>query len=121
MTGATNNGTPTTGTAPASSQTTFGSQSAMAFTSTKPNGPCGKSPMNGNVVGSSGRSGGGGSGTAPSIRTSRRKSPGLFNGFWYTHDGKKIRQIWRSEYGELYRLHTLGKDLGLQKEERPTR
>jgi len=52
----------------------------------------------------------------------KRKSPGLFNGFWLDMAGKKIRRIYRSEYGELYRLERLGRELGLQKPGRtPTR
>jgi hypothetical protein len=36
-----------------------------------------------------------------------KRGPGLFNGFWTTLDGKVIRRIYRSEYGELYRLHRI--------------
>ena len=35
----------------------------------------------------------------------RNPRAGLFTGYWTTLDGKKIRRIYRSEYGELYRLH----------------
>jgi hypothetical protein len=34
----------------------------------------------------------------------KKKSPGLFCGFWLTPSGKKIRRIRRDEFGELYRL-----------------
>jgi hypothetical protein len=32
------------------------------------------------------------------------KRAGLFNGYWYDVDGRKLRRIRRSEYAELYRL-----------------
>lgn len=37
----------------------------------------------------------------------RRNGAGLFNGYWLNMDGTKQRRIFRSEYGELYRLHRL--------------
>jgi hypothetical protein len=36
-----------------------------------------------------------------------KRGPGLFNGYWLDMAGNKIRRIYRSEYGELYRLHRL--------------
>ncbi len=36
----------------------------------------------------------------------KRRTP-LFNGFWTTLEGERIRRIYRSEYPELYRLHRL--------------
>lgn len=40
---------------------------------------------------------------------------GAFNGWWLDMAGRKIRRIYRNEYGELYRLLALGKRLGLHK------
>jgi hypothetical protein len=45
-----------------------------------------------------------------------KRKPGLFNGYWLDRDGRKAGRVRRSEYGELYRLHALGKRLGLQVE-----
>ena len=47
----------------------------------------------------------------------KRRNPnaGLFNGYWLDTNGKRIRRLVRSEYPELYRLHRIGVDLGLQR------
>jgi hypothetical protein len=45
----------------------------------------------------------------------RPKGPGLFNGWWLDMGGKKLRRIRRNEYPELYRLHRIGRELGLMK------
>ncbi len=49
--------------------------------------------------------------------TKRKKSPGLFTGWWVVPGDPKhrIKPIRRSEYGELYRLERLGRELGLQR------
>ena len=80
-----------------SSPTTRGGSTGRASTSTTPNGRLGKSSTGGAARGS----------------RSRRGSPGLFNGYWLTMAGVKIRRVRQSEYGELYRLEALRKRLHL--------
>lgn len=41
----------------------------------------------------------------------RKKGPGLFHGFWLDMAGRKLRRIYHSEYGELYRLWAKHKDI----------
>jgi hypothetical protein len=41
------------------------------------------------------------------------KRAGLFNGFWLTLDGAKLRRIRRDEYPELYRLWEKHADIRL--------
>jgi hypothetical protein len=41
------------------------------------------------------------------------KRQGLFNGYWLTLDGRKVRRIRRDEYGPLYRLWVRHADIRL--------
>lgn len=43
----------------------------------------------------------------------RPTTNGLFNGYWTTLDGTKIRRIRRNEYPELYRLYREYRDIRL--------
>jgi hypothetical protein len=36
-----------------------------------------------------------------------KRGPGLFTGYWLDMKGNRLRRIYRSEYGELYRLHRI--------------
>jgi hypothetical protein len=45
----------------------------------------------------------------------RRKSPGLFTGWWFTLAGDRLAKIRQEEFGELYRLERLGRTLGLHR------
>lgn len=42
-----------------------------------------------------------------------RKRPGLFNGYWLTPEGRRIRRVRRNEYAELYRLWERHADIRL--------
>jgi hypothetical protein len=50
-----------------------------------------------------------------SSRKWKNPNAGLFYGFWFDLNGRKIRQLRRNEYPEAYRLHRIGVELGLQR------
>lgn len=43
----------------------------------------------------------------------RHKRPGLFNGYWLTPSGERIRRIRRDEFADLYRIWQKHADIRL--------